>query len=121
MLAVIIGQHAYNDTFWVNLRVSWLKLVQAKRNGRLELYDLAGDPSESTDLVKSQPEVVRALRKRLEAWIESVDSSVAGGDYPEDKVADGHPQPQFWMKVDAYRPYFEKWRERPEYQSRLQK
>jgi hypothetical protein len=27
----------------------------------------------------------------------------------------------FWTELDAYRPYFKAWRERPEYKGRLQR
>lgn len=44
------------------------KLIQFFETGRLELYDLEADPGEAADLAASRPEVVAALRERLEAW-----------------------------------------------------
>lgn len=44
------------------------KLIQFFETGRLELYDLEADPGEAGDLAASRPEVVAALRERLEAW-----------------------------------------------------
>ena len=84
-----------------------------------ELYDLAADPKESKNLYASHPEVAARMTAVLEARNESIDNSLAGKDYPEGRVNDGEPEPRFWMTVDAYRPYFDEWRKRPEYASRL--
>jgi len=48
----------------------------------------------------------------------SIDSSVAGKDYPEGKVLK-NPKSHFWMKDDRYEPFFEEWLERPEYRKRI--
>jgi arylsulfatase A-like enzyme len=37
-------------------------------NGAVELYDLAADPTEETNLAARHPQQVEALRKRLDAW-----------------------------------------------------
>jgi len=37
-------------------------------NGQVELYDLAADPTEETNLAGKQPERVAELRKKLDAW-----------------------------------------------------
>ena len=44
------------------------KLVEQYEDGSLELYNLAKDPSETTDLAASEPARVAALRGKLEAW-----------------------------------------------------
>ena len=46
------------------------------------LYDVSKDPKETTDLAAQQPERVARMRAELEAWKESVEKSLAGGDYP---------------------------------------
>jgi len=84
-----------------------------------ELYDLAADPKESKNLHESHPELAAQMKKQLEARNKSIEDSLAGKDYPEGRVNDGEPEPRFWMTVEAYRPYFEEWRKRPEYASRL--
>ena len=48
------------------------KLIEQYENGSLELYNLAKDPSETTDLAAAEPARVAALRGKLEAWRRSV-------------------------------------------------
>ena len=61
------------------------------------------------------------MRQQLMNWSRSVDASVLGKDYPEQTVDAGEPEPRFWTEVEEYKPYFEKWRKRWEYSSRLNK
>lgn len=84
-----------------------------------ELYDLASDPKESKNLYESHPEIAARMTGMLEQRNDSIENSLAGKDYPEGRVNEGEPEPRFWMTVDAYRPYFDEWRKRPEYASRL--
>ena len=44
------------------------KYVYNVTRGRDELFDLARDPDEQTNLAKQNPEVCRRLRRRLAAW-----------------------------------------------------
>lgn len=95
-------------------------LFTGKGNRRsFELYDLATDPQETKNLYTSHPEIAARMTDLLEERNESIERSLAGKDYPEGRVNDGEPEPRFWMTVDAYRPYFEAWKKRPEYASRL--
>ncbi len=48
------------------------KLIEQYEDGSLELYNLAKDPSETTDLAAAEPGRVAALRGKLEAWRRSV-------------------------------------------------
>ena len=48
------------------------KLIEQYEDGSLELYNLAKDPSETTDLAATEPVRVAALRGKLEAWRRSV-------------------------------------------------
>jgi arylsulfatase A len=48
------------------------KLLEYFEGGRVELYDLAGDPGEQRDLAQQFPDVVRRLRERLHAWWKQV-------------------------------------------------
>jgi arylsulfatase A-like enzyme len=48
----------------------------------VQLYDLAKDPKETTDLAAAQPDRVAAMKATLEAWQTSVENSLAGKDYP---------------------------------------
>ncbi|MEY4133233.1 MAG: hypothetical protein RL592_1291 [Verrucomicrobiota bacterium] len=48
------------------------KLIEQYEDGSLELYNLAQDPGETTDLAAAEPARVAALRGKLEAWRRSV-------------------------------------------------
>jgi arylsulfatase A-like enzyme len=48
------------------------KLIEQYEDGSLELYNIAQDPSETTDLAAAEPARVAALRGKLEAWRRSV-------------------------------------------------
>jgi arylsulfatase A-like enzyme len=48
------------------------KLIEHYEDGRLELFDLAKDPSEKQDLAAAEPARVAALRGQLEAWRRNV-------------------------------------------------
>ena len=48
------------------------KLIEFFEDGRLELYDLRRDPSETRDLAASMPAKARALRTKLSRWREAV-------------------------------------------------
>lgn len=89
------------------------------KGGVFELYDLTRDPGEKIDLFSTQPEIARRMIKQLLDWNESVDASFAGKDYPEGVVNANEPSPRFWTEVKEYEPYFEDWKNRWEYRSRL--
>ncbi len=107
-------------------RIAWIdndmKLLSNDLNkGSFELYDLANDLDESNDLAAEMPELVNKMREPMLRWNASVEASVQGKDYPEGQVDPKEPTPRFWTEVDAYRPYFDDWKERWEYRSRLSK
>jgi len=89
--------------------------------GDFNLYHLGDDPSEKVDVSARHPKVARRLRKAFHAWDATVDASGEGKDYPSGKVDSPQPPRMFWTELDAYRPYFKAWRERPEYKGRLQR
>ena len=99
----------------------WKIISQPRGDKRkIELFNLAEDPSESNDLFEPDHDQVTRLRKTLVDARTSIDQSVQGKDYPEGKVL---PQPPriFWTEVPAYKKYFKAWKDRPEYESRLRK
>ncbi|KLU02023.1 sulfatase [Rhodopirellula islandica] len=59
----------------------WKLLREAKKNGRVRLYDLAKDPFEKKDLSAEQPEQAERLRKELELLDASCQRSRDGADY----------------------------------------
>lgn len=85
----------------------------------IELYNLAADPSETADIAAEQPEVAQRLKEALARWNESVEASIAGKDYPEGTADPAESQPRNWMDLSEYEPYFDAWRQRPEYAQRL--
>ena len=87
--------------------------------GGFQLYHLGKDPAEKRDVTARYPGVAKRLRKVFEEWNASVQASVDGKDYPSGTVDAPQPPRMFWTDLDAYRPYFREWRNRPEYQGRL--
>lgn len=53
-----------------------LKLIEFFDDDRIELYDLAEDIGEQTDLSDSMPEAAHQLREKLNAWRKSVDAKM---------------------------------------------
>ncbi|MFM8724952.1 MAG: aryl-sulfate sulfohydrolase, partial [Planctomycetaceae bacterium] len=45
-------------------------------DGRLELYDLAADPSQQKNLATAEPEQAQLLHKRLLAWRQNVSAKM---------------------------------------------
>ena len=61
--------HYYATTTPVSaVRSGDWKLLEYFEDGRVELFDLASDPGETTDLAGREPARVAELRRRLEAW-----------------------------------------------------
>ena len=44
---------------------SWILAIKAGEYRRFELYDLATDPSQKTDISKEQPKVFERLKRQL--------------------------------------------------------
>ena len=93
-----------------------LKIVSNDPNTQAyELYDLESDPHESNDLGPERPEDLARLGQALEAWSASVTDSAGGKDYlPGDFDPDENLR-HAWMTHEAYAPYIEEWRSRPEF------
>ena len=71
------GRAAWLDWPWK------LHRIQPKTGAvKLELYNLADDPGERTDLAARQAERVTTLRTALERWLLAVVRSLNGKDYP---------------------------------------
>ena len=64
------------DGKWAIRRGRW-KLVGVQ--DRVELFDLAEDLSETTDLSKTHPERVEELKKVYEAWLDEMAEPLKGG------------------------------------------
>jgi arylsulfatase A-like enzyme len=59
----------------------WKLMREAKKDGRLRLYDLAKDPHETNDLAAEMPERVEKLTKQLTELEASCQRSRDGADY----------------------------------------
>lgn len=69
--AVDIAQPASSLDYRWAVAGHWKLIVPAPQNvpdGQIELYNLAEDPNESHNLAEKQPERVRQLKQRLDAW-----------------------------------------------------
>jgi arylsulfatase A-like enzyme len=50
------------------------KLIHYHEDGRDELYHLATDPGEQKDLAAAEPQRVKDLRAKLDAWLQATDA-----------------------------------------------
>ena len=71
--------------FHIRGKAAWhdgmLKAYGDVKKGRWELYDLAKDPGETTDLAKEKPRKLKSMVAAWTKWKESVDASDNGADY----------------------------------------
>jgi len=105
-------------------RAAWIDndykiLTQNLGEGQFELYNLKDDPAEKHNLAKTEPKRLIKMVEAFKVWNGSVERSIQGHDYHEGKLLPGDPEPRFWTEMDSYRPYFEEWKNRWEYASRL--
>lgn len=116
-----IGFYTFGESAWIDGDYKLLHVGKKGKQQHYELYQLNADPSESDNLLDAKPEVAERMKEQLAAWLESVEASVAGQDYPENQVDPSHPEPRFWTEAPEYKPFFDAWRSRPEYESRLRR
>ena len=69
------GHAAWNAWPWK------LHRIEKNRKVTFELYDLANDPMETTDLSETEAKRLAAMKTELEAWQKSVLASWSGADY----------------------------------------
>ena len=68
-------------------RGDW-KLIHTYEDGRDELYDLAADPGEQSDVAAGHPEVARTLRAAMDAWLQEVGARLPERDPEYDAGAE---------------------------------
>ena len=95
-------------------------IVRSIKKSEFELYDLAIDPKESTDIKDENPFIFKMIKKDYLDWIVSVEKSIEGNDYKNPKVYNDS-FPKVWNKDQRYRPYFNEWSKRPEYKNWIKK
>jgi arylsulfatase A-like enzyme len=99
---------------------NWKLISFPSKSGKnFELYNLQTDKVEKQNLISENILIFQHLNKYLSAAHLSIEKSVNGYDYPENKV---NPQPPrtFWTEIKSYKKHFKQWKLRPEYKSRLQ-
>jgi len=73
---------------WVSYAIvdqEW-KLMTDKDSTYTELYDLASDPFEKTDLKEKEPEVVERLLKRIEEWKATLPAKPTGNVFSAERA-----------------------------------
>ena len=91
-----------------------------KKKKTFELYDLSSDPKEKNNLIESKPKLAEKMKSLMSEFDASIEESIAGANYVSGKLnAEENPEPRFWTDVPAYEAYFEAWKDRPEYSSRI--
>lgn len=86
-----------------------------------EMYNLKTDPHEEHDLAKEEPKRFAQMKKAFLAWNDAADASFAGQDYPEGKLAEPDPEPEFWFADPRYAPYLPAWKDRWEFKSYIER
>ena len=71
--------HVVVDSHW--------KLLTSTDSSHVELYDLQKDPLEKEDLSQSHPEVVKALRQKLDAWHATLPAHPTGDVFSKERTA----------------------------------
>ncbi len=84
--------HPGGATPYSAIRAGSWRLVHFYEDDRDELYDLASDASEKTDLAATQPERARALRAQLDAWLTEVGGQLPVSNPDHDPDRDGKPK-----------------------------
>ena len=99
-----------------------LKVVtQDIEKGEFEMFDLEAEHSEKTDVSEKFPEDKKRLMAAYQKWTESAEESIAGKDYESGEVDSNQPPRIFWTEIEGYKPYFDEFENRPEYQSSIKK
>ena len=81
----ITGSHS-EDTFpghaaWLDWPWKLHRIHEPDGTVRVELYNLANDPDEQSDMSGRSPDRVKSMQTALERWLGSVARSLNGKDY----------------------------------------
>ena len=81
--------HPGGATPYSAIRAGGWRLVHFYEDGRSELYDLANDPGEKTDLAAKEPARAAELQAMLDAWLNAVDAQFPTPNPDHDPARDG--------------------------------
>lgn len=62
----------------------WKLIAPTRRRGEVELYNLATDRAETTNVAAEQPEIVQRLSARLESWVATLPKEYVKTQDPDD-------------------------------------
>lgn len=99
----------YNNYKLISLDIS---------KNEFELYDLVKDPNEKKNIIDTEKESTRQMIEVFTSWNQSVEESIKGKDYPNG-LLEPNGKNVLWNTLPEYQPYFEQWKNRPEYKSTL--
>jgi arylsulfatase A-like enzyme len=68
--------HYHKANPYSAMRDGNLKLIEYFEDGKLELYELSNDPTESQDLAQEQPKVAKRLHKKLTRWRKRIGAQI---------------------------------------------
>jgi arylsulfatase A-like enzyme len=115
----LIPFQCFGSTVLLDNHMKLLHFGKRNEAKRYELYDLSSDPKETNNLYSTRPDVSKRMTGAMDEWKQSIEASFAGKDYAEGKLLPGDPEPRSWTTIDKYRPYFDEWEKRPEYERRI--
>ncbi|MFM8415710.1 MAG: sulfatase [Planctomycetota bacterium] len=84
--------HPGGATPYSAIRAGPWRLVHFYEDDRDELYDLAADAGETTDLAAREPARAKALREKLDAWLTDVGAQMPVSNPNHDPTQDGKPK-----------------------------
>ena len=84
--------HPGGATPYSAIRAGPWRLVHFYEDDRDELYDLAADAGETTDLAAREPARAKALRQKLDAWLTEVGAQMPLPNPNHDPAQDGKPK-----------------------------
>jgi arylsulfatase A-like enzyme len=98
-------------------RAAWIDndyklLTENLGRGEFQLYNLAEDPKETTNILANHPEIGQRMTNAFQQWNREVEASMAGADYPEGRLLEGRSEPKNWASAEEYRPYLNQLNER---------
>ncbi len=83
--------HLQNGRPYGAVRAGNLKLIRYDEDGHLELFDLASDPGETSNVANQRPAETAALAKRLADWRKEVGAQLPTPNPDYDPTADEPP------------------------------